>query len=96
MFYLHFLKPDIVAHHLERRKAISKKEKDKILKTTSEYVKSQQLIELVINSRKTTLHQFRSAIIRSGQANLLRYISETNTTVDNDGDDLMKAMKADV
>lgn len=67
---------DRIAHYLTIRKVISKDQRDNLLKCTSKSLKAQKLINMIVQSGNASLHHLRMALVKAGQTNLLKNISE--------------------
>ena len=86
------LNTDRVAHHLTTRKVISTEQRPDLLNCTSQYMKAQELIKLMIESKNSSTHKLRMVFMKAGQTGLLKYISEKTPKAEdgNEDDDLRK------
>lgn len=79
---------DRVALHFRNRKVISHEQMDKLSECKSNHLKVQKLIKMIIESKNSSLHQVRMALIKAGQTDLLEHISEKQQKpqIDDDND----------
>lgn len=79
---------DKVIHHLRVRNIISRKDEDELLQKSSKVKRAHQLLNHISKSEKDCLLQFRIALIKSENTDLVKYLRENkkeqNAVTDNE------------
>ena len=75
---------DQVIHHLRTKNVLSREEEDRLLQITSNSLRARRLIDHIMEYKIQYYQQFRTALIKAGQTNLLKYLKGNKTEEDEE------------